>query len=577
MPCNSSIYTILKDSDGDPIVLEEDGWGSVYKAFHDALRCHVALRVIPHSAFAGDEVREQFVKEVAIASQIRHRCLAAVLPLATAEGSFFYARELVDGEKLQAFLRINGPLSKAQALTVLNQLAGSLETAFTKGLLHHNICDETVRLFVDDEAVNVKLVDLGLPAGRFSTSFAGSAGKSEFETPDEAVGMAVDVHSSIYSLGVLLCYMLLGPDRCSSLFTKPPRDGIDLHPGALSDLSAETIVVLNSALKTNPKLRFGSFGALRTGLGGALSVETSRVIGSARGFRRIPQDASALAPASAVKVLSEEERNRSETGSPSPRKLLTIPAAYLSLSQAGVALTLRSVDDESLPGLVVTARDCVKMGRAHGNAGDLVTRFLPRSQANDHKTRRLSKVQAMAKCERDKVELIDGDGHTASANGSKFAETILSTKTPLVLDKPGELLLANDYSIRVFPSTSTDEDELVIGNVDQWGGPASHSQHLPKGFVLLMPNHPPKSPLVWLFSTAKFGSSDAAAINFELPPGEEVLGAFHNYRGCFWLESKSTGNILINDQVLGPGGIVPLISGQGLRIKNSVYRVEVEV
>ena len=89
--------------------------------------------------------------------------LAAVFPLTDAGDSFLYARELVDGEKLQTFLRLNGPLIKALALTVVNQIAGSLESAFTKGLLHRNICDETVRLCVDDDTVNVNLVDLGLP------------------------------------------------------------------------------------------------------------------------------------------------------------------------------------------------------------------------------------------------------------------------------------------------------------------------------------------------------------------------------------------------------------------------------
>src|SRR5207249_4836624 len=129
----------LKGSDGAPIVLQEDVWGSVYKAFHGALHCHVALRVIPRSAFASDAVRDQFEKDVEIASNIRQRCLAAVLPLTTAESAFLYARELVEGEKLQTFVRLNGPLTEARALTVVNQIAGSLEIAFTKGILHHNI------------------------------------------------------------------------------------------------------------------------------------------------------------------------------------------------------------------------------------------------------------------------------------------------------------------------------------------------------------------------------------------------------------------------------------------------------
>ena len=141
---------------------------------------------------------------------------------------------------------------------------------------------------------------------------------------------------------------------------------------------------------------------------------------------------------------------------PQPRGLL-IPAKLLGSAQPGAVLRLKR-EGEGGEELVVCARNRFRIGRSAAAGADLPTRFLPRSSANDTKTKRLSRIHVTAKCERGLILLFDGDSVTPSANGSTFDGKALSTEAPLTLSKAGDMLLAEVFSIRVSPRISEHSD-----------------------------------------------------------------------------------------------------------------------
>jgi serine/threonine protein kinase/TPR repeat protein len=255
-------YNVLKGEAGLPIKLGQSAWGDVYKAFNNKLRCYAALRMIPRGDFADEESREKFANEIRLASYIRHRGLATVFPLESAEDAYLYATEFCDGETLADRLAREGRLSTAQALSVGSQVAAALDTVGAAGLLHRRMTAHNIILMEGEEDdFTVKVVDLALPLTSFPDNQAPTL-DCDFRSPEETGGKGIDSRSAIYSLGALLYYMLGGLEnyrlfRPNSLADQgdPIDDSMNLAPG----LEA----ILNKTLCYDPDSRIQTFAELR--------------------------------------------------------------------------------------------------------------------------------------------------------------------------------------------------------------------------------------------------------------------------------------------------------------------------
>jgi hypothetical protein len=255
---------------------------------------------------------------------------------------------------------------------------------------------------------------------------------------------------------------------------------------------------------------------------------------------------------------------------------LMIPPKLLGSAQPGTVLRLRR-DGEMGEQLVACVRYRFRIGRSAAAGADLPTRFLPRDKANDTKTKRLSRIHVTAKYEKGQIFLFDGDSVTPSANGSTFDAQVLSTETPLALLKPGDLRLADVYSIRVIPRTIEHSDAPPIANLDRWTGPTRESNPPVAGAIVFVPNDLNEIRIaVWLFSVAPFGSSKASPLDFAFSAGVREIGALRYYRGCFWIEQRSTDSVSIDGLVLAPAEIVPLVTGQTLEVSGSKYSVKID-
>jgi serine/threonine protein kinase len=577
-------YSVLKDETGAPVILGHGVWGTVHKAFNYDLRCYAALRILARSAFQSDEVRAQFVTEVRSAAHIGHSSLAVVFPLELIEDKYLYATEFCDGEILTERITRDGCLGMLPALNIISQIAAGLDVASSAGLLHRNITAQNIMLVQEDEEISVKVLDLALPARRVAEDKSILRHECDFSSPEETAGKGIDVRSGVYSLGALLYYIQAGAEKYA-LFRAKSLANEEVSFDNAVDFSPGVAVILKNALCHNPGERMATFAELRDAIHDVLNApkrfESEPV---ARSLQAEPVDSAAATQALPYVELPQEPEVKEKVSpivrvesAATPKALgLMIPSKLLGSAQPGTVLQLRR-DGETGEQLVACVRNRFRIGRSATAGADLPTRFLPRDKANDTKTKRLSRIHVTAKCEKGQIFLFDGDSVTPSANGSTFDAQILSTETPLALLKPGDLRLADVYSIRVIPRIFEHNDAPPIANLGHWTGPTRESNPPVAGAIVFVPNELNEIRIaVWLFSVAPFGSTKMSPLDFALPAGGREIGALRYYCGCFWIEQRSADSVSVDGLVLAPAEIAPLVTGQTLEVSGSKFSVKID-
>jgi serine/threonine protein kinase/Flp pilus assembly protein TadD len=259
-------YQVLTREDGTPVELGHGAMGVTYKAIDINLRCAVALKVIS-ARFIGDEsTRRRFVREARAAASVRHPNVASVFHLGQTGDGYFYAMEFVEGETLENLIRRAGQLELKLALEIARQAVAGLAAVHKGKLVHRDIKPSNLMVSLDEGGgVTVKIIDLGLAksldeqGSQTAISMPGGfAGTPEFASPEQFVGVGVDIRSDLYSLGVVLWEMLTGRPP----FRGTPAELIYLHQHGvlplkqLKGVPPQLTAMLQTLLDKDPKRRF---------------------------------------------------------------------------------------------------------------------------------------------------------------------------------------------------------------------------------------------------------------------------------------------------------------------------------
>lgn len=254
--------------------------GEVFEACHVDLGRPAALKVLPRAASASAERRQRFRTEARAIARLAHDNLVTLHDFGiAADGRFYYAMELLEGESLETCLR-RGPLDWRRAVEIAVQACSALEAAHGTGVIHRDITP--ANLFLTSKGV-VKLLDFGV--ARFVTDPASDVegqlavtGTPEYMAPEQAAGVEADERADVYALGAVLYEMvtglpphLLGPRESlnvPALLTAkisatpvPPRACVSERE---LPVSLDRIIV--QALAREPQRRFQSAAALRAAL-----------------------------------------------------------------------------------------------------------------------------------------------------------------------------------------------------------------------------------------------------------------------------------------------------------------------
>jgi serine/threonine protein kinase/tetratricopeptide (TPR) repeat protein len=266
-------YTVLKNADGTPVELGRGAMGVTYKAFDVHLQCPVALKIINARFTDDDSARLRFVREARAAASVRHPNVAWVTHLGESGGNYFYVMEFVEGETLGKFVRGSGRLDPALALQIVEQIAAGLTAIEKQHLVHRDIKPSNIMVsLADGKLESVKIIDLGLAKGvaeeNTVSTLGNFVGTPEYASPEQFAGIATDIRSDLYSLGVTLWEMLSGklPFRGSAAelmyqhqHAAPPNE-------KLSNAPAPVLALLEVLLAKDPKERFQSPAELQKAL-----------------------------------------------------------------------------------------------------------------------------------------------------------------------------------------------------------------------------------------------------------------------------------------------------------------------
>src|SRR5271166_4371470 len=259
-------YELVTGEDGKPVELGRGAMGVTYKAFDVDLHCPVTLKVIIERYLGDESARLRFLREARGAARLRHSNVASVLHLGRTGSSYFYAMEFVEGETLENLIKRSGRLEVNLALEIALQVSAGLAAIHKQKLVHRDIKPSNIMVNLEEGgAVTAKIIDLGLakpapdaPAQAAISTPGVFAGTPEFASPEQFAGVAVDIRSDLYSLGVVLWKMVTG----HVVFKGSPADLMHQHLHAslpldlLGAVPQPVVILLEVLLEKDPGRRF---------------------------------------------------------------------------------------------------------------------------------------------------------------------------------------------------------------------------------------------------------------------------------------------------------------------------------
>ncbi|MCA1646431.1 MAG: protein kinase, partial [Chloroflexi bacterium] len=188
------------------------GMGAVWQAEDTLLDRHVAIKLL-HAQFADDpEFLERFRREARAAARLSHPNIVSIYDVGEdAETRTPYiVMEFVDGGNLKDRIRQSAPLADVEIRSVGAALAGTLEYAHGRGIIHRDVKPQNVLLGEDGRP---RLTDFGIAqaiAAQGLTRTGAVMGSVQYIAPELVRGRAGTPQSDLYSLGAVLYEMATG-------------------------------------------------------------------------------------------------------------------------------------------------------------------------------------------------------------------------------------------------------------------------------------------------------------------------------------------------------------------------------
>ena len=134
------------------------GMGEVYRARDPRLERDIALKVLPAATLTDDTARARMLREARMAARLNHPNVCTIHEVGESDGQVYIAMELVEGRSL-AELLAGGALPTEQALRYGAAIAGALDHAHARGIVHRDLKSANVVITPEGQA---KVLDFGL-------------------------------------------------------------------------------------------------------------------------------------------------------------------------------------------------------------------------------------------------------------------------------------------------------------------------------------------------------------------------------------------------------------------------------
>ena len=221
----SSRYRIVR-------LLGIGGMGAVYQAWDASLGVTVALKVIRHDVAedspSAPEIERRFKQELLLARQVTHKNVVRIHDLGEIDGIKYITMPYIEGSDLATVLCKKRKLTVPAAMSIARQIAAGLAAAHEAGVVHRDL--KPANIMIEEERAII--MDFGIahstahtsgttrddPVTRAAATEAGTViGTIEYMSPEQAKGLPIDQRTDIYSFGLILYDMLVGPRRMEQI------------------------------------------------------------------------------------------------------------------------------------------------------------------------------------------------------------------------------------------------------------------------------------------------------------------------------------------------------------------------
>ncbi len=240
------------------------GMGRVYRAKDLELDEAVAIKtVLSKDGDDNSAEYDRLLREVQICRRITHPNVVRVFDMGRFDGGIYITMEYLEGETLDKLVKREGQLPLNRVRTITREILSGLEVAHELKVVHRDLKPSNV--FLTDR--RVKVLDFGIARMEgidVDLTTAGEVlGSPKYMSPEQIQGDPLDGRTDLYSLGILMHYMLAGREpfrgKTPSLIAvkqlreeAPPIS--DLRP----DLPDEWQEVVRSLLVKDRSNRLGS-------------------------------------------------------------------------------------------------------------------------------------------------------------------------------------------------------------------------------------------------------------------------------------------------------------------------------
>ena len=241
-------------------------FGSVYRAWDPELEREIAIKIL-HRHVADDELRKRLLIEARALAKMGHPNVVSVYGVDAYEDRIGLCMEFVRGETLEAAMSRGNRLNPREAIVVGQDVCRALAAVHAAGFVHRDV---TAKNIMRDLTGRIVVMDFGTGLRTpqdMSPPSATIAGTPLYMAPEVLAGQAPSAASDVYSIGVLLYYLVTGR------FPVEARTMSDLRAAHMvghrtslreraPDLPPPYIQAVEHALVANPQQRCPTVGAL---------------------------------------------------------------------------------------------------------------------------------------------------------------------------------------------------------------------------------------------------------------------------------------------------------------------------
>jgi len=243
--------------------LGQGGMGAVYEARDHKLDRRVAIKTVLPQLAADPRALERFDQERRILAKLEHAHIIDVIDIGAQRVGdrdiAYLVMPYLGGGTLRERLA-DGPLSYAEAASILRNVCQALDDAHALRIFHRDIKPENILFSERDDVVRVSdfglvkvLADVGAAQG--TATILGTRGYGAYE---QWQGGPVSAATDVYALGVVLHEMLTG---------HRPEGG--LHAIVDPALPAAVAAPIARAIAADPDARYQTAGGLADAYGAA--------------------------------------------------------------------------------------------------------------------------------------------------------------------------------------------------------------------------------------------------------------------------------------------------------------------